>query len=140
MHGHRNRFTLIRRFCFHWTESFSLKLDLHPTVTPRFEFLTQKLSDKTGKVKNIIIEEVRKDMDSQRTLIKNLTSDLKDQREELEVAKRWGEPEKYFEKSICIFCMSINMYVGDKISPLFAPVTSKIVVYQVSSIQFMKND
>jgi len=39
-------------------------------------------------VKNIIIEEVRKDMDSQRTLIKNLTSDLKDQREELEVAKR----------------------------------------------------
>ena len=43
---------------------------------------------KTQKVKNIIIEEVRKDMDSQRTLIKSLSSDLKDQREELEVAKR----------------------------------------------------
>ena len=48
----------------------------------------RKLSDKTKKVKNIIIEEVRKDMDSQRALIKNLSSDLKDQREELEVAKR----------------------------------------------------
>ena len=48
----------------------------------------RKLSDKTKTVKNIIIEEVRKDMDSQRTLIKNLSSDLKDQREELEVAKR----------------------------------------------------
>ena len=43
---------------------------------------------KRKKVKNIIIEEVRKDMDSQRTLIKSLSSDLKDQREELEVAKR----------------------------------------------------
>ena len=47
-----------------------------------------KPSGKTVKVKNIIIEEVRKDMDSQRTLLKNLSSDLKDQREELEVAKR----------------------------------------------------
>ena len=48
----------------------------------------RKLCDKTKTVKNIIIEEVRKDMDSQRALIKNLSSDLKDQREELEVAKR----------------------------------------------------
>ena len=57
-------------------------------ISPQPNLSHIKLSGKTVKVKNIIIEEVRKDMDSQRTLIKNLSSDLKDQREELEVAKR----------------------------------------------------